>query len=160
MFKIRFYNRKLLPFSLTSDFSFCISLVQGLITELKHLPTSIGRGRTLSALLNFSLPCQEEFVNHPMEMVCRSCGFEYKEVTGKQFMFSCFVIFNWTYFVYRDTSEHVCIVFIHYLLLSNVILFSRFQVGPLFALIKAEVPWSARRGNLSEKERVLKKVKG
>jgi translation initiation factor 4G len=39
-------------------------------------------------------------------------------------------------------------------------LFSRFQVGPLFALIKAEVPWSARRGNLSEKERVLKKVKG
>ncbi|XP_073289610.1 eukaryotic translation initiation factor-like [Primulina huaijiensis] len=28
------------------------------------------------------------------------------------------------------------------------------------ALIKAEVPWSARRGNLSEKERVLKTVKG
>eukprot|EP00262_Sarcandra_glabra_P001251 TRINITY_DN11284_c1_g1_i1.p1 TRINITY_DN11284_c1_g1~~TRINITY_DN11284_c1_g1_i1.p1 ORF type:complete len:804 (-),score=175.31 TRINITY_DN11284_c1_g1_i1:1439-3850(-) len=32
-------------------------------------------------------------------------------------------------------------------------------VGPT-ALIKAEVPWSARRGNLSEKERVLKTVKG
>jgi translation initiation factor 4G len=27
-------------------------------------------------------------------------------------------------------------------------------------LIKAEVPWSARRENLSEKDRVLKTVKG
>lgn len=35
-----------------------------------------------------------------------------------------------------------------------------FQVGPTPALIKAEVPWSARRGNLSEKDRVLKTVKG
>ncbi|XP_074561531.1 eukaryotic translation initiation factor-like [Curcuma longa] len=35
-----------------------------------------------------------------------------------------------------------------------------FQGGPTPALIKAEVPWSARRGNLSEKERVLKTVKG
>ncbi|KAF3789833.1 Eukaryotic translation initiation factor isoform 4G-1 [Nymphaea thermarum] len=34
------------------------------------------------------------------------------------------------------------------------------QVGPTPALIKAEVPWSVRRGNLSEKERVLKTVKG
>ncbi|KAM0920424.1 hypothetical protein ACQ4PT_007520 [Festuca glaucescens] len=34
------------------------------------------------------------------------------------------------------------------------------EVGLPFALIKAEVPWSAGRGNLSEKERVLKKVKG
>ncbi|XP_058114024.1 eukaryotic translation initiation factor [Magnolia sinica] len=32
--------------------------------------------------------------------------------------------------------------------------------GPAPALIKAEVPWSARRGTLSEKERVLKTVKG
>ncbi|KAF2316998.1 hypothetical protein GH714_010095 [Hevea brasiliensis] len=32
--------------------------------------------------------------------------------------------------------------------------------GPAPALVKAEVPWSARRGNLSEKERVLKTVKG
>lgn len=32
------------------------------------------------------------------------------------------------------------------------------QVAP--ALIKAEVPWSARRGSLSEKDRVLKTVKG
>ncbi|KAF8400501.1 hypothetical protein HHK36_013799 [Tetracentron sinense] len=32
--------------------------------------------------------------------------------------------------------------------------------GPAPALIKAEVPWSARKGNLSEKERVLKTVKG
>ncbi|KAB2019223.1 hypothetical protein ES319_D08G283100v1 [Gossypium barbadense] len=32
--------------------------------------------------------------------------------------------------------------------------------GPTPTLIKAEVPWSARRGNLSEKERVLKTVKG
>ncbi|KAK9274955.1 hypothetical protein L1049_022212 [Liquidambar formosana] len=32
--------------------------------------------------------------------------------------------------------------------------------GPAAALIKAEVPWSARRGNLSEKDRVLKTVKG
>ncbi|KAK9130342.1 hypothetical protein Sjap_010829 [Stephania japonica] len=33
-------------------------------------------------------------------------------------------------------------------------------VGPTSALIKAEVPWSARRGNISEKERVLKTIKG
>lgn len=34
------------------------------------------------------------------------------------------------------------------------------QGGPAPALVKAEVPWSAKRGNLSEKERVLKTVKG
>ncbi|CAL4968292.1 unnamed protein product [Urochloa decumbens] len=34
------------------------------------------------------------------------------------------------------------------------------QTGPTPALIKAEVPWSVQRGNLSEKERVLKTVKG
>ncbi|GFS34854.1 MIF4G domain-containing protein [Actinidia rufa] len=33
-------------------------------------------------------------------------------------------------------------------------------VGPAATLIKAEVPWSARRGNLSDNERVLKTVKG
>ncbi|XP_038897670.1 eukaryotic translation initiation factor-like isoform X2 [Benincasa hispida] len=33
-------------------------------------------------------------------------------------------------------------------------------VGTTPALIKAEVPWSVRRGNISEKERVLKTVKG
>ncbi|CAL5341187.1 unnamed protein product [Camellia sinensis] len=39
--------------------------------------------------------------------------------------------------------------------------FSRAQgVGPAPALIKAEVPWSARRGTLSDKDRVLKTVKG
>lgn len=32
--------------------------------------------------------------------------------------------------------------------------------GPTPALIKAEVPWSARRGSLSDKDRVLKTVKG
>ncbi|RLM78079.1 eukaryotic translation initiation factor isoform 4G-2-like [Panicum miliaceum] len=32
--------------------------------------------------------------------------------------------------------------------------------GPTPALVKAEVPWSVRRGNLSEKEKVLKAVKG
>ncbi|XP_052199387.1 eukaryotic translation initiation factor-like [Diospyros lotus] len=32
--------------------------------------------------------------------------------------------------------------------------------GPAPALIKAEVPWSVRRGNLSDKDRVLKTVKG
>ncbi|KAJ4765192.1 eukaryotic translation initiation factor 4G [Rhynchospora pubera] len=32
--------------------------------------------------------------------------------------------------------------------------------GATATLIKAEVPWSARRGNLSEKDRVLKTVKG
>ncbi|XP_042497802.1 eukaryotic translation initiation factor-like [Macadamia integrifolia] len=32
--------------------------------------------------------------------------------------------------------------------------------GPAPALVKAEVPWSVRRGNLTEKERVLKTVKG
>ncbi|KAF3452934.1 hypothetical protein FNV43_RR03367 [Rhamnella rubrinervis] len=32
--------------------------------------------------------------------------------------------------------------------------------GPPPALVKASVPWSARRGNLSDKERVLKTVKG
>uniref|UniRef100_J3LEP1 Eukaryotic initiation factor iso-4F subunit p82 n=1 Tax=Oryza brachyantha TaxID=4533 RepID=J3LEP1_ORYBR len=34
------------------------------------------------------------------------------------------------------------------------------QVGPSSALVKAEVPWSSKRGNLSDKERVLKTVKG
>ncbi|KAF5725884.1 eukaryotic translation initiation factor isoform 4G-1 isoform X1 [Tripterygium wilfordii] len=44
--------------------------------------------------------------------------------------------------------------------------FSRAQIsanqtgGPAPILIKAEVPWSARRGNLSENDRVLKTVKG
>ncbi|KAL4297977.1 hypothetical protein GQ457_12G024850 [Hibiscus cannabinus] len=44
--------------------------------------------------------------------------------------------------------------------------FSRAQIssnqmgGQTPALVKAEVPWSARRGNLSEKDRVLKTVKG
>ncbi|XP_044472116.1 eukaryotic translation initiation factor-like isoform X2 [Mangifera indica] len=33
-------------------------------------------------------------------------------------------------------------------------------VGPAPALIKAQVPWSVRRGNLSDKERVLKTIKG
>ncbi|KAJ6995240.1 hypothetical protein NC653_017888 [Populus alba x Populus x berolinensis] len=33
-------------------------------------------------------------------------------------------------------------------------------VGPARTLIKAEVPWSARRGTLSEEQRVLKTVKG
>ncbi|XP_020572355.1 eukaryotic translation initiation factor [Phalaenopsis equestris] len=32
--------------------------------------------------------------------------------------------------------------------------------GPAAALLKAEVPWSVRRGNLSESDRVLKTVKG
>lgn len=32
--------------------------------------------------------------------------------------------------------------------------------GAAPVLVKAEVPWSARRGNLSEQERVLKTVKG
>lgn len=32
--------------------------------------------------------------------------------------------------------------------------------APAPALIKAEVPWSVRRGTLSEKDRVLKTVKG
>ncbi|KAF7838128.1 eukaryotic translation initiation factor [Senna tora] len=34
------------------------------------------------------------------------------------------------------------------------------QGGPAPTLVKAEVPWSARRGSLSEKDRVLKTVKG
>jgi len=34
------------------------------------------------------------------------------------------------------------------------------QTGPTPTLVKAEVPWSVRRGNLSEKEKVLKAVKG
>ncbi|CAL5385400.1 unnamed protein product [Camellia sinensis] len=34
------------------------------------------------------------------------------------------------------------------------------EVGPAPALIKAEVPWSARRGTFSNKDRVLKTVKG
>ncbi|ESQ42611.1 hypothetical protein EUTSA_v10012738mg [Eutrema salsugineum] len=44
--------------------------------------------------------------------------------------------------------------------------FSRAQIssnqggGPAPVLVKAEVPWSARRGNLSENDRVLKTVKG
>ncbi|XP_072978224.1 eukaryotic translation initiation factor [Typha angustifolia] len=42
---------------------------------------------------------------------------------------------------------------------SRVQVSSSQGVGPP-ALIKAEVPWSARRSNISEKERVLKTVKG
>ncbi|KAM5564654.1 hypothetical protein ABKV19_018963 [Rosa sericea] len=39
--------------------------------------------------------------------------------------------------------------------------FARPQIsGPAPVLLKAEVPWSARRANLSEKDRVLKTVKG
>ncbi|KAI8570305.1 hypothetical protein RHMOL_Rhmol01G0024000 [Rhododendron molle] len=38
--------------------------------------------------------------------------------------------------------------------------FSMKQAGAAAALIKAEVPWSARKGTLSEKDRVLKLVKG
>lgn len=38
--------------------------------------------------------------------------------------------------------------------------FGRAQGGPTPALIKAEVPWSARRGTLSDNDRVLKTVKG
>ncbi|KAL9224161.1 hypothetical protein vseg_000225 [Gypsophila vaccaria] len=34
------------------------------------------------------------------------------------------------------------------------------QGGPAPALVKAEVPWSVRRGNLNDKDRVLKTVKG
>ncbi|KAG5225901.1 MIF4G domain-containing family protein [Salix suchowensis] len=37
---------------------------------------------------------------------------------------------------------------------------SSYQGGPAPVLVKAEVPWSTRRVNLSEKERVLKTVKG
>ncbi|XP_010929170.1 eukaryotic translation initiation factor [Elaeis guineensis] len=43
---------------------------------------------------------------------------------------------------------------------SGVQVSSSQGAGPPPALIKAEVPWSARRGNLSEKEQVLKTVKG
>ncbi|CAD5181858.1 unnamed protein product [Musa acuminata subsp. malaccensis] len=44
---------------------------------------------------------------------------------------------------------------------SSKVQVSSTQVGgPAAALIKAEVPWSARRGSLTEKERVLKTVKG
>ncbi|XP_038983825.1 eukaryotic translation initiation factor-like [Phoenix dactylifera] len=43
---------------------------------------------------------------------------------------------------------------------SRVQVSSSQGAGPAPALIKAEVPWSARRGNLSEKEQVLKTVKG
>jgi translation initiation factor 4G len=34
------------------------------------------------------------------------------------------------------------------------------RVGPSPTLIKAEVPWSARKGNLSDKDRILKTIKG
>jgi translation initiation factor 4G len=34
------------------------------------------------------------------------------------------------------------------------------QSGPTPVLIKAEVPWSAKRGALSDKDRVVKSVKG
>ncbi|XP_017699111.1 eukaryotic translation initiation factor-like [Phoenix dactylifera] len=43
---------------------------------------------------------------------------------------------------------------------SRVQVSSSQGAGTAPALIKAEVPWSARRGNLSEKEQVLKTVKG
>lgn len=43
---------------------------------------------------------------------------------------------------------------------SETIFYFGNQGGPAPALVKAEVPWSARKGNLSDKERVLKTVKG
>ncbi|KAL4191380.1 hypothetical protein AMTRI_Chr07g29600 [Amborella trichopoda] len=43
---------------------------------------------------------------------------------------------------------------------SKVQVSSAQGVGPTPVLVKAEVPWSARRGNLSDKDRVLKTVKG
>jgi hypothetical protein len=42
----------------------------------------------------------------------------------------------------------------------NSCIFLLNQGGPAPALVKAEVLWSTRRVNLSEKERVLKTVKG
>lgn len=41
-----------------------------------------------------------------------------------------------------------------------ILLYFYHQGGPAPALVKAEVPWSVRRGTLSEKDRVLKTVKG
>ncbi|KAJ8460397.1 hypothetical protein OPV22_033323 [Ensete ventricosum] len=43
---------------------------------------------------------------------------------------------------------------------SNTQVSSIQAIGHTSALLKAEAPWSARRGNLSEKDRVLKTVKG
>ncbi|CAL9171917.1 unnamed protein product [Musa hybrid cultivar] len=43
---------------------------------------------------------------------------------------------------------------------SNTQVSSIQAIGRTPALVKAEAPWSARRGNLSEKDRVLKTVKG
>ncbi|CAM8913242.1 unnamed protein product [Rhodiola kirilowii] len=43
---------------------------------------------------------------------------------------------------------------------SNTQTFPTRGSGPAPALVKAEVPWSARRGTISDKERVLKTVKG
>lgn len=48
------------------------------------------------------------------------------------------------------------VVFILVIILLSLLI----QGGPTSTLVKAEVPWSARRGSLSEKDRVLKTVKG
>ena len=45
-------------------------------------------------------------------------------------------------------------------ILFSILLSLLNQGGPTPTLVKAEVPWSARRGTLSEKDRVLKTVKG
>lgn len=55
------------------------------------------------------------------------------------------------------------VIFSYMCILHLPILISVFyekQVGPAPVLVKAEVPWSARRGTLSEKDRVVKTVKG
>lgn len=81
--------------------------------------------------------------------VCLVCDSPYYFVVCNQF--TCFNM----YF-----SFITCILVCIYDFVIRPLLMYVFQVGPTPALIKAEVPWSARRGNLSEKDRVLKTVKG
>lgn len=51
-----------------------------------------------------------------------------------------------------------CVFFLFDISCSDICIM--YQGGPAPGLIKAEIPWSARRGSLSEKDRVLKTVKG
>lgn len=81
------------------------------------------------------------------------------QISAQQVLYDCYtarlIIFFILFIILAENS-------VHYLkLVSCLTSLSLAKQGePPPALIKAEVPWSVRRGNLSEEDRVLKTVKG
>jgi hypothetical protein len=63
-------------------------------------------------------------------------------------------------FVEFACNLYICQHFHNCSYCHRAVIFANSQAGPTSALIKAEVPWSVRRASLSEKEKVLKSVKG